>query len=116
MQTALDFTGPAPATTTGRVRQLQAEGLRAVDAQQNGKHAETIALAVIVARDLIAASGATCGPRVIAEMLRRGWLPADADKRLVGGALHPSRGFASTGEWVPEGSKGRRVPMWRVAA
>jgi hypothetical protein len=113
VQTALLLDAPEP--VTARHRQRRAERDRAVDMQQHGKHRETVALAVKVACELIALHGSTCSPRVRAEMERRGLIPKDADRRFMGGALHPSRGFRVTGEWVPEGSKGQRVPMWRMA-
>jgi hypothetical protein len=80
--------------------------------------AELIEVATGIARELSAASGATCMPRVLRALRERGYgdkLDA-VDPRWSGAVLLPSRGWERTGEITREGSRARPVPMWKVAA
>lgn len=96
-QTALDF-------SRNRVLDIHAHNRAAL-----------ISAADIVARRLADAMGATCMPRVLRAMRELGYGPTldSVDPRWSGAVLLPSRGWEKTGEYVPEGSRARPVPMWR---
>lgn len=82
-------------------------------ADHAARRATLIAAATRIAHELAARDGATCGPRVQRAMRERGYDDGSADQRYLGGVLLPSLGWVRTGESVPEGSKARRVAMWR---
>lgn len=77
--------------------------------------ADLIEAATAIARELTAADGSVCMPRIIRAMRAHGYGPALdlVDPRWSGAVLLPSRGWERTGEIVREGSRARPVPMWK---
>jgi len=114
-QTALDFTGPLP-TVQERQGQRDAERKRALERLQFGDHAEDIEMAHRIGLELAALDpeGCTSTPRIKEELLRRGLIGAKEDTRWLGGALTRRRWVAV--RQVAEGSKSRRVVLWRPRA
>lgn len=114
-QTTLDFTGPLP-TVQERQGQRDAERDRTLEHFQYGPRAADVELAHGVALELAAIDpeGCTSCPRVHVEMVRRGLMTAEEDARWLGGVLTRRRWVAV--RQVTEGSKSKRVVLWRPRA
>lgn len=114
-----DLTGPRPEQArlvAATPRPTMAQERDTALARHAERHGELLEHARRIAHELASRDGSTCLPRVQRAMRERGLDDGSADQRYLGGVCLPSLGWARTGETVPEGSKARRVAMWKRGA